>query len=59
MEAKDNKETIRMKLWKDVAVVVAGASNSTRESSPARWADEVLKGFDKRFPEEKEDEGFN
>ena len=39
----------RKQLWIGVAIAVSGASNSTNMSSPAMWANEVLKEYDRRF----------
>jgi len=40
---------LRKKLWIDVAVAVAAASNSTTKYTMEKWADHALAEFDKRF----------
>ena len=47
---KERAEIIRKLLWVEVAVSVARSDNSTKPESCAKWADEVLEAFDKRFP---------
>lgn len=40
----------RKKLWADVWVATANASNCMDVFTPTKWADEALKQFEKRFP---------
>lgn len=42
-------EDQRKRLWIDVFVAVANASNSVNKESCARWADYALQEFDSRF----------
>ena len=44
-----NHTEIRRKLWRDVAVAVAGSSNAQHKTSTSAWADFALAEFDKRF----------
>lgn len=46
-----NHTEIRRKLWRDVAVAVAGSSNAQNKISTSSWADYVLAEFDKRYRE--------
>jgi hypothetical protein len=52
---KSKIKDIRMKLWCDIAIAVAGSSNCTDINAPTKWADRVLVNFDNTFPETQKD----
>jgi hypothetical protein len=54
-DMRDDHERRRRMLWIDVAIAVAGSGNSTNSHSPGCWANDVLREYDRRFPESIEE----
>lgn len=44
---------MRTKLWSQAWLACCAASNCDKMESPAKWADQFLSDFDKRFPDVK------
>ena len=50
MTKAEKHEHQRRKLWCDTAIQIARAPGGHTSEVCAKWADRVLKDFDKRFP---------